>query len=877
MSLVIRRIGLENFRKFRAPLAIEGLGAGLNIVIEPNETGKSTVMEAVRAALFLRHTSATQQIKAFQPHGDDVAPHISLDFTLDSGDYSLTKRFLKQKQAELTRPDGSRVSGAEAEDALQELLGFEQGGFDTKLSGVLGMLWVAQTEGLTIEAPAGRVTSLIGNSLEQQAGALLGSAHFDAVSARIEAQCATLMTRTGKPAANGAWKKALDRHEKASANLAEIEQRAQALEQAFEELEQANRRLASIERDIDPAADAQTRKDLTDKLEAARSAAQTLRVHEAEVTRCQDALDKLTALDERHRSAAQALEDANETLQRARADMDAHAGKLAEARSRKDTTKRALDDARTARENARKAQQEGARRISAQRRAQRIQAAHERHRAICTLQEEREGLLALAQNAPPADLADELERLEQALARHSAMLEAGGTRVELIGEADGLLCDGAPMEPGEWSVLRETRIALPGGGELVLRPPLALANAHEALDETKASLAALCKAHGVSGSREAREHALKSKAAQLDADKLAKRIAGEAPADSELDLAAGPQALADFVTTHPLTADSAGEEDQPLPDMQALDAALHEAEETFTRADADHQLAQQALDTSVEAHTPLQVAKGTAQSALEHAERDRIAIESDPAFADREERLTRAREALTMKSHEHRKAQDLAQGLDPASVERQLTAHEARTRAAQQDARNIKEEVIRLGAKVESGGGQGLGEKLAAARDELSDAAQALDRVELDVATLKLLRGTLEETRSQSAQTITGPVARRAARYVDRILPGAQADFDEDLALGILRRHGREEATGTLSHGTQEQLAILSRLAFAEMLHEKGHPVSLILDDPLVYADDMRLDAMLDLLGEVAKTMQVIVLTCRERAFRHLEANRIRL
>ena len=42
MSLLIRRIALENFRKFRAPHEIAGLTQGLNIVIEPNETGKST-------------------------------------------------------------------------------------------------------------------------------------------------------------------------------------------------------------------------------------------------------------------------------------------------------------------------------------------------------------------------------------------------------------------------------------------------------------------------------------------------------------------------------------------------------------------------------------------------------------------------------------------------------------------------------------------------------------------------------------------------------------------------------------------------------------------------------------------------------------------
>ncbi|WP_445262056.1 AAA family ATPase, partial [Pseudomonas sp. EL_65y_Pfl1_R83] len=57
MSLRLRRIAVDGFRKFREPMAIDGLTDGLNIVIEPNETGKSTLLEALRAAFFVRHST----------------------------------------------------------------------------------------------------------------------------------------------------------------------------------------------------------------------------------------------------------------------------------------------------------------------------------------------------------------------------------------------------------------------------------------------------------------------------------------------------------------------------------------------------------------------------------------------------------------------------------------------------------------------------------------------------------------------------------------------------------------------------------------------------------------------------------------------------
>ncbi|WP_246623547.1 ATP-binding protein [Sphingomonas colocasiae] len=90
-------------------------------------------------------------------------------------------------------------------------------------------------------------------------------------------------------------------------------------------------------------------------------------------------------------------------------------------------------------------------------------------------------------------------------------------------------------------------------------------------------------------------------------------------------------------------------------------------------------------------------------------------------------------------------------------------------------------------------------------------------------------------------------------------------------------RAGVDETCASLSRGTQGQLALLTRIAFGEMLLEQGGPVSLILDDPLVHSDDAGLDLMMEILSDVATRMQVILLTCRDRAFRHVAGNRIEL
>jgi predicted ATP-dependent endonuclease of OLD family len=80
MSLKIRRIKLANFRKFRAPFVVDGLVDGLNIIIEPNETGKSTLVEALRAAFFVRHSTKNQLAQSYVPQGEQVAPEVEVSF-----------------------------------------------------------------------------------------------------------------------------------------------------------------------------------------------------------------------------------------------------------------------------------------------------------------------------------------------------------------------------------------------------------------------------------------------------------------------------------------------------------------------------------------------------------------------------------------------------------------------------------------------------------------------------------------------------------------------------------------------------------------------------------------------------------------------------
>ena len=71
-------------------------------------------------------------------------------------------------------------------------------------------------------------------------------------------------------------------------------------------------------------------------------------------------------------------------------------------------------------------------------------------------------------------------------------------------------------------------------------------------------------------------------------------------------------------------------------------------------------------------------------------------------------------------------------------------------------------------------------------------------------------------------------------------------------------------------------MAILIRLAYADLLSEAGVPVTVILDDALVNSDDERRERMKAILYQAARRYQVLVLTCHGKEYRDSDGRFIR-
>jgi uncharacterized protein YhaN len=222
----------------------------------------------------------------------------------------------------------------------------------------------------------------------------------------------------------------------------------------------------------------------------------------------------------------------------------------------------------------------------------------------------------------------------------------------------------------------------------------------------------------------------------------------------------------------------------------------------------------------------------------------------------------------------------VAEGVDEARfrvMTGELDAARRESARRQDEARRTSELLERLRgeqAGVDEEGRAGEVERLS----ELAERAEeTVRRCETDIAALKLLIATLARAIEDVRTRYLEPVTNALLPYLKQVFPGAGVAFRDSFSVEALTRAGEREDFASLSDGTREQLAVLVRMGFAELFAARRAPVPLVLDDPLVYSDDDRLNAMCGALNHAGRSYQIVVLTCRQTAFTALDAHRLTL
>ena len=363
-----------------------------------------------------------------------------------------------------------------------------------------------------------------------------------------------------------------------------------------------------------------------------------------------------------------------------------------------------------------------------------------------------------------------------------------------------------------------------------------------------------------------------------NADIARQEVALHAPATDDCDT--GVSALTDYIDGLRQVLEREMDELglQHLPMHLEATAALQTAQEQTEEVRRALETARAALagpeDALSQFHTELGTVKARYEDGNKRLEQLRLRLQdAEDGRSDKELQTTIEVARIQLSEQETAVASLEAQRTNETLP--QLEARIGRLEKAIQERRekraNLKEKIAGLKSHVEVAEGVGLDEMIEQNDRELELRTVERKRYDRDVQVLSLLLSTLRAAEHEAKERYLSPVLNRVRPYLQLLFPQAEIKIDENLQIvGVVREAGYEEAFHHLSIGTQEQIAVLIRFAFAEMLVEQGYPATVVLDDALVFSDDRRMDRMFDILNMAAKNVQVIVLTCREQLFEKL-------
>lgn len=867
----LHRLEVRNFRKLKH-VVVDGLAPGLNVVVGDNEAGKSTLLAALRAVMFERHRVGGRALQAMLPHGHEMRPEIVLDFGLNGGTWRLRKAFNQRPEAELRLPSGQTVIGDAVEEQLATLFGFQapgqRGSRPDEHQGVYGLLWVDQ--GLAhgpLSAGAGQ--NSLSAAVETEVGQVVGGERGRQLLALASGRRDAFWGHKDKP--RGPWRAlqdvvdALDtEREGLRQRLAQHDEKVAALALRSDTLARHARedRLNAAIRDSVAAQDAARRitqlQSTRDALAAAQAGAAAERDRAAERVKDREALtDKLAAADiaacragERVRNGRASVLAATEAARQA-------GGARAAARLGREDVDRRLDalerhrmrvEARTARDGARRALAE-AERIDARRRA-----ALE---IVAGLAITREGLAELDKRCAVRD---------QARSRRDA------ASVQIAFETDGaaaITVDGAPYAAAEPLFLaRDAVLDLPGFGRLRVRPGGGAEPLARALEEAEAALAAALRKLGHFSRETAAVAVGRRSEAEADIALHDKHLALVAP--DGLDALRRLAEKLDGDVGH----DSDGPAAAPVGEDRATLLQARAAAQ-FAEAAADDGVRRAEGDREAAATEAAILEERAAAAAREHAASGQVLTRAREVVTD--ERLAGAFAAAARRAEDAAEAGGAAQaalvGADPETALLEQRRADQAEQAIRRDIERLSAEKRELEIELRTLGRDGVGEQLAEIGGKLEAAQARLARETLEARASLLLHRTLEDASRETKDRWLGPVRERVRPYLRLLQPDSDILLnDKTFGIEHLMRGGVPEPFETLSVGAREQIAVITRLALADILRGAGQPSTIILDDALVNTDETRLRAMHLVLQRASQTLQVVVLTCREADFLGLGA-----
>jgi uncharacterized protein YhaN len=887
--VILHAIELSYVGPFRETVRLGPFDAGLNLLCAPNEAGKSTSLRAAARALFDKHTTKGEELKALQPAGTDLAPRVVVEFETRAGRYRVEKTFLQSPRSLLQQfQNGGWQPIAEADAAdqrLQSLLHSSlpgRGATRPEHWGFLGFLWARQGE-------ASDWPKLDDEAVGQQIRARLARVELDPVIEQLRTRLAeiadSVVTPTGQPRTGGPLRAAEDDLVSIESGLNEIRATRANLDSAHQRYQQAVAGVAQLEKEHaerealakslaeQALASERIRAELEARTVALQAAQQQLNTVVTDATTLAQRRAEITQTTDALRKAEAAVKTAEHRLALVRGQIDEQQATRPLLETRLATLRFELQ------------------RIQGVLRLRQLTADATLFEKQVTRAEATSAQLAALSGhkikLPALTLAKvrKLDELTELVRTQKAQVEALGLTVDfkpergsaaVIHEGDSARETSLPA--GEVTRVNRPQsldVTLRGWGRITIRSGSTEAQhlVHD-LGTSETKLKNALEEAEVASVEAARE--ILAQRNELDAQiKLAHAAAAESLGEhATLDALRAASASATHrvtslaATLQPTAAELARSNSELESDEAQRAAAIPAAEKNLATLDqnlgrlrqeerAANEVVRQAAAVASDHHTRLRTieSQATDLGARYPTGIEAARIEAQIAFSQAEARVVATKQSLPPDFEK------LPERNRRAATALQQLANDLQTRRSERDSA--------CGA-LETLGGQGIYSRETELEERKAEALARRDAARAKGWAARLAHTLIDHRKQAATRAVLTPLEQRLSTAFAELTGDQTREvfLDDRLQIaGIGRTRAATHAFELLSQGAREQLLLCLRIAVAQEL-ATAEPQVLILDDVLVNTDAVRQERILDVLGSVSARLQVIILTCHADRYR---------
>ncbi len=892
--MIIHRVSLKGVKCFRNPVDLTDLSPALNLIVGPNESGKSTLMLAIARCLFDRARSTADKLQKLRPWGTNLTPWIQIQFEAQGEHYQLTKQFLDAPFTTLARLENGQfvlwLEGEGAENFVRELYvatAAQRNATDPSQWGIAQFLWALQE-------PKGQVgvNDIIADHLRQSLGGIVLSPLQGTLAQRLQNLYDIYWTATGKLKANSTLNQLLGQKDELQKQVEELKEQYQQAVQMEEELESVEGEWQRLSEER--AEKQEEEKKWEEKAEQVRQLRQ--QIEQLQSLR-QQAEERYRGLEEKIKHYELLAQSINELQQQLES--------LEEAFHAAEIQCEAIKQLMTQAQQEYEAAQEALRQASAA-----LERAREWRQARQWLDEEAE---LKRRHEELAELNKQLTEAQQAFVSRSwpseqdvqeawewqknceilqAKLEAVGVQVEvellspqqliLEGGAERLELAGQAGEKFTYKAGEEALIVLPDIAHIRARS--GAAEPQELAAQLEAAVRARDKKKDDFGASSLQElHELQQQGQQLKRDIKQWQEKITALLRPYPDEQALLQQLHDItrqltvflekyqLTRETLAAETLSEEyvkDLEWKEKQAKDNVQQKLEIWQQRQQEQMAAIQRKNEMEMQLTETREKKKGEQQR-----QEDILKQEGCPNLDSLRQRCQEAKQRYDELQAQIQKleAQLPDEAADP---ERLLATVRQALEEIQKAQRRREDRALELRTQLEQLQANQIYERLKWLEEQLEHIAGEIQRQAIQALGVKLLYA-LYQYRREKVPAALSQLKDKFERLFRNIC-GVQrpAEFAPDFTLQRIKPNDdlAPQELSQFSTGTQEQIELCLRLALGELYAENSERQVLVLDDVLVYTDRERHQRILEILRIAAEKLQIFILTSDVTPYRGLPA-----